>query len=143
MVTIIDLMEGFMDEYRRLTKEECKFIALDTINTVLEALDKVGRTSLNMTRYDQVYAITIYNEDRLENIVSKLKKSNEIYLRMLNKIRLELLKLAEDIDSGKEAFVTNYCDTFVWPEPIDVNKLYCEPDDADMKASDNDETIYN
>ena len=132
-----------MDEYRRLTKEECKFIALDTINTVLEALDKVGRTSLNMTRYDQVYAITIYNEDRLENIVSKLKKSNEIYLRMLNKIRLELLKLAEDIDSGKEAFVTNYCDTFVWPEPIDVNKLYCEPDDADMKASDNDETIYN
>lgn len=143
MVTIIDLMEGFMDEYRRLTKEECKFIALDTINTVLEALDKVGRTSLNMTRYDQVYAITIYNEDRLENIVSKLKKSNEIYLRMLNEIRLELLKLAEDIDSGKEAFVTNYCDTFVWPEPIDVNKLYCEPDDADMKASDNDETIYN
>lgn len=136
-------MEGFMDEYRRLTKEECKFIALDTINTVLEALDKVGRTSLNMTRYDQVYAITIYNEDRLENIVSKLKKSNEIYLRMLNEIRLELLKLAEDIDSGKEAFVTNYCDTFVWPEPIDVNKLYCEPDDADMKASDNDETIYN
>lgn len=132
-----------MDEYRRLTKEECKFIALDTINTVLEALDKVGRTSLNMTRYDQVYAITIYNEDRLENIVSKLKKSNEIYLRMLNEIRLELLKLAEDIDSGKEAFVTNYCDTFVWPEPIDVNKLYCEPDDADMKASDNDETIYN
>ena len=143
MVTIIDLMEGFMDEYRRLTKEECKFIALDTINTVLEALDKVGRTSLNMTRYDQVYAITIYNEDRLENIVSKLKKSNVIYLRMLNEIRLELLKLAEDIDSGKEAFVTNYCDTFVWPEPIDVNKLYCEPDDADMKASDNDETIYN
>ena len=143
MVTIIDLMEGFMDEYRRLTKEECKFIALDTINTVLEALDKVGRTSLNMTRYDQVYAITIYNEDRLENIVSKLKKSNEIYLRMLNEIRLELLKLAEDIDSGKEAFVTNYCDKFVWPEPIDVNKLYCEPDDADMKASDNDETIYN
>ena len=143
MVTIIDLMEGFMDEYRRLTKEECKFIALDTINTVLEALDKVGRTSLNMTRYDQVYEITIYNEDRLENIVSKLKKSNEIYLRMLNEIRLELLKLAEDIDSGKEAFVTNYCDTFVWPEPIDVNKLYCEPDDADMKASDNDETIYN
>ena len=143
MVTIIDLMEGFMDEYRRLTKEECKFIALDTINTVLEALDKVGRTSLNMTRYDQVYAITIYNEDRLENIVSKLKKSNEIYLRMLNEIRLELLKLAEDIDSGKEAFVTNYCDTFVWPEPIDVNKLYCEPDDADMKASDNAETIYN
>ena len=143
MVTIIDLMEGFMDEYRRLTKEECKIIALDTINTVLEALDKVGRTSLNMTRYDQVYAITIYNEDRLENIVSKLKKSNEIYLRMLNEIRLELLKLAEDIDSGKEAFVTNYCDTFVWPEPIDVNKLYCEPDDADMKASDNDETIYN
>lgn len=136
-------MEGFMDEYRRLTKEECKFIALDTINTVLEALDKVGRTSLNMTRYDQVYEITIYNEDRLENIVSKLKKSNEIYLRMLNEIRLELLKLAEDIDSGKEAFVTNYCDTFVWPEPIDVNKLYCEPDDADMKASDNDETIYN
>ena len=132
-----------MDEYRRLTKEECKFIALDTINTVLEALDKVGRTSLNMTRYDQVHAITIYNEDRLENIVSKLKKSNEIYLRMLNEIRLELLKLAEDIDSGKEAFVTNYCDTFVWPEPIDVNKLYCEPDDADMKASDNDETIYN
>ena len=132
-----------MDEYRRLTKEECKFIALDTINTVLQALDKVGRTSLNMTRYDQVYAITIYNEDRLENIVSKLKKSNEIYLRMLNEIRLELLKLAEDIDSGKEAFVTNYCDTFVWPEPIDVNKLYCEPDDADMKASDNDETIYN
>ena len=132
-----------MDEYRRLTKEECKFIALDTINTVLEAVDKVGRTSLNMTRYDQVYAITIYNEDRLENIVSKLKKSNEIYLRMLNEIRLELLKLAEDIDSGKEAFVTNYCDTFVWPEPIDVNKLYCEPDDADMKASDNDETIYN
>ena len=132
-----------MDEYRRLTKEECKFIALDTINTVLEALDKVGRSSLNMTRYDQVYAITIYNEDRLENIVSKLKKSNEIYLRMLNEIRLELLKLAEDIDSGKEAFVTNYCDTFVWPEPIDVNKLYCEPDDADMKASDNDETIYN
>lgn len=132
-----------MDEYRRLTKEECKFIALDTINTVLEALDKVGRTSLNMTRYDQVYEITIYNEDRLENIVSKLKKSNEIYLRMLNEIRLELLKLAEDIDSGKEAFVTNYCDTFVWPEPIDVNKLYCEPDDADMKASDNDETIYN
>ena len=132
-----------MDEYRRLTKEECKFIALDTINTVLEALDKVGRTSLNMTRYDQVYAITIYNEDRLENIVSKLKKSNEIYLRMLNEIRLELLKLAEDIDSGKEAFVTNYCDTFVWPEPIDVNKLYCEPDDADMKASDNDETINN
>ena len=132
-----------MDEYRRLTKEECKFIALDTINTVLEALDKVGRTSLNMTRYDQVYAITIYNEDRLENIVSKLKKSNEIYLRMLNEIRLELLKLAEDIDSVKEAFVTNYCDTFVWPEPIDVNKLYCEPDDADMKASDNDETIYN
>ena len=143
MVTIIDLMEGFMDEYRRLIKEECKFIALDTINTVLEALDKVGRTSLNMTRYDQVYEITIYNEDRLENIVSKLKKSNEIYLRMLNEIRLELLKLAEDIDSGKEAFVTNYCDTFVWPEPIDVNKLYCEPDDADMKASDNDETIYN
>ena len=143
MVTIIDLMEGFMDEYRRLTKEECKFIALDTINTVLDALDKVGRTSLNMTRYDQVYEITIYNEDRLENIVSKLKKSNEIYLRMLNEIRLELLKLAEDIDSGKEAFVTNYCDTFVWPEPIDVNKLYCEPDDADMKASDNDETIYN
>ena len=143
MVTIIDLMEGFMDEYRRLTKEECKFIALDTINTVLEAVDKVGRTSLNMTRYDQVYEITIYNEDRLENIVSKLKKSNEIYLRMLNEIRLELLKLAEDIDSGKEAFVTNYCDTFVWPEPIDVNKLYCEPDDADMKASDNDETIYN
>ena len=116
---------------------------MDTINTVLEALDKVGRTSLNMTRYDQVYEITIYNEDRLENIVSKLKKSNEIYLRMLNEIRLELLKLAEDIDSGKEAFVTNYCDTFVWPEPIDVNKLYCEPDDADMKASDNDETIYN
>lgn len=132
-----------MDEYRRLTKEECKFIALDTINTVLEALDKVGRTSLDMTRYDQVYAITIYNEDRLENIVSKLKKSNEIYLRMLNEIRLELLKLEEDIDSGKEAFVTNYCDTFVWPEPLDVNKLYCEPDDADMKASDNDETIYN
>ena len=132
-----------MDEYRRLTKEECKFIALDTINTVLEALDKVGRTSLNMTRYDQVYAITIYNEDRLENIDTKLKKSKEIYLRILNEIRLELLKLAEDIDSGKEAFVTNYCDTFVWPEPIDVNKLYCEPDDADMKASDNDETIYN
>ena len=132
-----------MDEYRRLTKEECKINALDTIKTLQEALDKVGRTSLNMTRYDQVYEITIYNEDRLENIVSKLKKSNEIYLRMLNEIRLELLKLAEDIDSGKVAFVTNYCDTFVWPEPIDVNKLYCEPDDADMKASDNDETIYN
>ncbi len=128
-----------MNEDRMVTKVECKYYAFDDINTILEAFDEVGRKSLDMTRYDEILEIPIYNDERLENIVSKLKKCNEIYLGMLNEIRLELLKVAEDIDSGKEAFCTNYCGDFAWPEPIDVNDL----DVAYMKTSNNDATNYD